>query len=238
MKKRLLTLMLAAVALVPVVKAQSLWTSAELEKKFTKKLGVYVEAEYRTHDGMSSTERWAGTVGLDYKICSHLKMSAGYTYIHQHTETEVTKKLNIIPPYWQSKHRGVFALTGSYNFGNFEFSLRERYQCTYRGEKYVPKYDEDGDPKDDELVKEEYKHVLRSRLGVEFKKKGCAFTPYVQAELYNLLSESFGKDQIRYTVGTSYKVNKKNSVSLFYRYVDEEGDEGLHVIGVGYKFKL
>lgn len=237
MKKKLFAFLFIVVT-IPLVKAQCLWTSAEIGKSLTNCLGVSVKAEYRTHDGMSSTERWAGTVALDYKLCDFLKMSAGYIYLHQHTENKVKSSGDVVPAYWQPKHRGIFVLTGSYKFGDFSFSLRERYQCTYRGEQSVPKYDATGGRVADEIVSEEYKHVLRSRLGVEYKKKDWRATPYAQAELHSLLTKNMGKDQIRYTLGTSYKLNGKNSLGLFYRFIDKQSSDDLHVIGVEYKFKL
>lgn len=243
MNKNRIILIVATLCLaLPYMNAQSLWTSAEMKMKLAKGINAFVEGEYRTHDGMSSTERWSGSLGADYKVCNYLKMTAAYTYIHQHTEKETTKKGNIIPPYWQPKHRGSFALTGSYDWNKFSFSLRERYQYTYRTEQYVPKFDSDGvTPKDDELVNAKHKHVLRSRLEVEYKiSKKCPFSPYASAELYNLLSDGFDKEKIRWTVGTSYKINKKHSLDLFYRYIDatDDDEDGGHVIGVGYKFKL
>ena len=58
--------------------------------------------------------------------------------------------------------------------------------------------------------------------------------------MYNSFNDNFGIEKIRYTVGTSYKINKKNSIDLYYRYIanGDEDEEGGHIIGVGYKFKL
>lgn len=44
----------------------------------------------------------------------------------------------------------------------------------------------------------------------------------------------------RWTVGTEYKINKKHSFDLYYRYQDHEDDDETngHVLGVGYKFKF
>ena len=61
-----------AAATLPTM-AQSLWTTVEAEKKIVGNLGAYAELEYRTHDGMESTERFSGTVGLEYKIFKFLK---------------------------------------------------------------------------------------------------------------------------------------------------------------------
>ena len=130
MKTRVLIGLMIVVMSCLSLQAQSLWTSAEMKVKVTKGLNAFVEGEFRTHDGLGSTERWAGTIGLDYKALSFLKLTGGYTYIHQHTEQEITKKGNIIPPYWQPKHRAFFAVTGSHKWKRFTFSLRERYQYT------------------------------------------------------------------------------------------------------------
>lgn len=242
MKTRIFLIALAAIVSCQVMQAQSIWASAEASAKITKAFGVYVEAEYRTHDKVSSTERWAGTLGLEYKALPYLKLSGGYAYIHQHTLKEVTKKGNIIPPYWQPRHRAFFALTGSIDWNRFSFSLRERYQYTYRTGQSVPKFDSDGvTPKSPEVITSKGKHILRSRLEVEYKIKKSKFTPYISYEIYNSLTDGFAVDKSRYTIGSSYKINKKHSVSLYYRYqdsADEDDEDSGHIIGVGYKFKL
>ena len=221
--------------------AQSLWTSAEMKVKLTKSLGAYVEGEYRTTDGIDATQRWSGAVGLDYKIVKPVKLSAGYTYIHQRVETEITKKGNIIPAYWQPKHRFVFDVTGSYDWNRFSFSLRERYQMTHRTEQYVAKFDDDGvTPKSDELIEANTKHVLRSRLEAEYKIKKSKFTPFASFEIYNSLTNGFECKKTRYTIGSDYKLNKHNTLSLYYRYInkDDQDEKSGHIIGLGYKFKL
>ena len=242
MKTRIIfTLLVAAVAACPSLRAQGLWTSAEMKVKVAGGLNAFVEGEYRTLDGLSGTERWAGTAGLDYKVWPFLKLTGGYTYIHQHTEREITKKGNIIPSYWQPKHRAFLAVTGSYKWKRLTFSLRERYQYTYRTEQYVPKFDDDGvTPKDDEWVEAKGKHILRSRFELEYNIKNSRFTPFASYELYNSLTDGFAVDKSRYTAGTDYRFNKRHSVNLFYRYINRTDDDEAagHIIGIGYKFKL
>lgn len=241
MKKKIFILLLALYSIVPTIKAQSIWTSAEFRMKLVTNLNAFVEAEYRTHDKLTDTERISGTLGLDYKICNNLKATAGYTYIHQRTIDEITKKGNVIPAYWQPKHRASFALTGNLKLGRFTLSLRERYQYTYRTSQWVPKFESDGvTPKGNEWVDAKGKHVLRSRLEVEYNIAKCKFTPYASCEMYNSFNDNFGIEKVRYTIGTSYKINKKNSISLYYRYIanGDDDEEGGHIIGIGYKFKL
>ena len=227
--------------IIPTLKGQSLWTSAEFKARIIKRVNVFAEGEYRTTDKLASTDRWAGTAGIDYRPWRFLKMTAGYTYIHQHEETEVTKKGNIIPAYWQPKNRSFFALTGSYDWKRFTLSLRERYQYTHRKEQYVPKFDDDGiTQKNDELVVGKHKHLLRSRLELEYNIRKSGFSPYISCELYNSLSDGFVLDKTRWMAGTSYKVNRHNSISLYYCYINKSDDDEAsgNVIGIGYRFRL
>lgn len=220
--------------------AQSLWTSAEMKFGIVGNLSGNVEGEYRTNDGMSATERWTASAGLDYKLCKWLKLSADYKLIYRHIDSRTTKKGNIVSDYWSVRHRAGLSLTGSYRLNRLTLSLRERYQYTYRGEQSVAKWDgDDGTAKSDEIIESKSKHVLRSRLKVEYNIRKSHFTPFASCEFYNSLSD-FTHDKVRYTIGTDYKINKKHSLNAFYRYVDTSDDDESdgHVIGIGYKFKL
>lgn len=242
-RKRVIPLMMLAATLCSTTaKAQSddwgVWTTVTVEKKLTKKWSVNAEGEYRTRDGVSATERWSGAIGTDYKFFKWLKADIGYTYIHSRQPGETTKKGNIIPGHWLPRHRFNASITGSIEWNRFKFSLRERWQYTYRPQQYVEKYDkDDGTRKNDELVKAKAEHMVRSRLQIEYDIAKCDFTPYVSCELYH---NSYGIDKTRWTAGTEYKINKKHSVEAYYRYQDKADDDESngHVIGVGYKFKF
>lgn len=241
MRKGRIILLLAALCMAaPLLRAQGLWTAAEMKFGMAKGLSGHVGGEFRTADGLDGTERWAASAGMDYKLSRWLKMSAEYKYIHRHVESRVTKKGNIVSDYWQPRHRASFALTGSYSWNRFTFSLRERYQYTYRTEQTAAKRDgDDGSAKADELIEASHRHVLRSRLKAEYNIRKSGFTPFASCELYNSLS-GFTYEKTRWTVGTDYKFSKRHSVSAFYRYIDrnDDDDTGGHVIGVGYSFKL
>ena len=239
-KGRIILLMAVLCMAAPMLRAQSLWTSAEMKFGMAKGLSGYVEGEFRTADGLDGTERWAASAGLDYKLCRWLKMSAGYTYIHRHVESRITKKGNIVSDYWQPRHRASFALTGSCSWNRFTFSLRERYQYTYRTEQSVPKWDgDDGSAKADELIEASHKHVLRSRLKAEYNIRKSGFTPFASCEFYNTLS-GFSYEKSRWTIGSDYKFSKRHSVNAFYRYIDKSDSDEVngHIIGIGYQFKL
>lgn len=223
MIKKIYFVVLLALCGMGVANAQSIWASAEASKKIVGGLSGFGVLEYRTHAGASSTERWAGTLGLEYKVCDYLKATAAYVYIHSHTEAK-----GDTPSYWLPKHRGYVALTGSYSWNNFSFSLRERYQDTYSTEKVLP----------NKVLEGKHKHTLRSRLEVKYSIPKVNLTPYAQCELHNFLTDGMKLEETRWTAGISYKLDKKNSIELYYRFIDEVEKIDNHVIGIGYKLKL
>lgn len=238
--KRYLILLSCVLFGIQCTDAQSLWASAEVKYKVTKRLGIEAQGEYRTNDGVSATSRWDVSVGADYRVIKSLKFSAGYVYIRQQMERTITKRDNIIPAYWQPKHRAYADLTGSYTWQRFTFSLRERYQYTYRTEQTVAKYGDNGVRKADELIEAKSKHILRSRIGAEYDIRKSDLTPYFTCEFYNSLNNGLDLEKTRYTIGTDYKFNKHHATTLYYRYIDKsDSDETSgHVIGVGYRFKF
>ncbi|MDE6344902.1 MAG: DUF2490 domain-containing protein [Muribaculaceae bacterium] len=266
--KKILTLIVITAATAFGASAQQLWTSAEFKMPVTKKITAGVEAEYRTTDRLSSTERWTINASVAYRMKSYLKFDAGYRYINGYRDDEFSTKMRDItehpkkpyrhyytPGYQQQRHRAYISATGSVKAGKLSISLRERYQFSHRiGKDYTRYYINSSLPthdftKDDfmtsgtlqERIKEaRNKHSLRSRIEAEYTfSKKCRFKPYASIEMYNTLNDKFRSDKTRYTAGCSYKINPHNSIDLFYRFVREyEGSTNINVIGVGYCFKL
>ena len=256
------------------------WTSVEGSTKLNKKLELSFEGEYRTQDMSSMTERVSGAVNLSFKdknFLPFLKADVGYTFMYMNypgeTEikyetdddgmlTDVPKHMNVDAAYWTARHRGTASLTGSFKWKRFKFSLRERYQFTYRMPSQcdrtrwyydpfhemmgAPEYYLDEDPNsedysymiDDKKAKSD--HKLRTRLEVSYDIKKCPFEPYAEVEIYNQLDKAFAYDKIRYTVGTEYKIDKKNKLKVFYRYQDYADIDEVsgHVLGLGYAFEF
>ena len=176
----------------------------------------------------------------------------------------IPKHKNVDAAYWTARHRATASLTGSFKLGRFKFALRERYQYTYRMPSQcdrvrwyydpfhnlmpddIPEYYLDEDPEsddysymtDEKAAKSD--HKLRTRLSVDYDIKKCPFAPFAEIEIYNELDNAFAFDKIRYTVGTEYKINKKNKLKAYYRYQDSADiDEvGGHVLGLGYAFEF
>lgn len=255
------------------------WTSIEGSTKLNKKFELSFEGEYRTQDMSSMTERVSGAVNLSYKdkAIPFLKADVGYTFMLMNYPSETTvkyredgngiltdvpKHMNVDAAYWAARHRATASLTGSCKWGRFKFSLRERYQYTYRVaaecartryyydlyhlENNNPEYylEEDPESEDYSYMTDEKSaksdHKLRSRLAVSYDIKKSPFAPFAEVEIYNELDNAFAYDKIRYTIGTEYKIDKKNKLKVFYRYQDyaEIDEVSGHVLGLGYAFEF
>lgn len=225
--------------------------SADVKLSLPANMDISADVEYRTADRLKHTDRWGLGAGLGYKVNKHLKIHAGYNFYQEFNPASTDRKGRDVNSFWASKHRAYAGLTGSIKVWKFELSLRERYQYTYRTELEVPRFDE-GEPDGNKTVDAKSKHVLRSRLQVSFKPyKKCRFEPYASYELYSLLhtqnhtehAGTGGKavDKWRITAGCSYKINRHNSVELFYRYVhatDPDEYDAANQIGVSYSLKF
>ncbi len=190
-----------------------------------------------------------------------LKTNLGYCFIYGHYLAEKSLKdfvpsadeydYNIDAAYWAARNRVYLTLTGEFKVGRFEISLRERLQYTHTGSatteetKYRWEHsDEESKFVCNEKTESEFKEAknnlsLRSRLSVKYDIPNCKVNPFVSAELYTRLDKWQAFDKARYRVGASYKINKKNDISLFYLYEDVSGnDPDCHAVGFEYSIDL
>ena len=195
--------------------------SADITKRIIPGLNLSLEEDFRLRDNLSEVDRFSTTLELSYKPWKFLKLGGAYNLINYNHETKG----------WEVRHRYYFFATGSYRINRFTVSLRERFQSTYRvGVKETSK-------------RANPKLYLRSRLEVEYDIRNCKFEPFASVELYNTLNDPQGNkmNKLKYTAGSKYKLNKRNSLQLYYRYVnfkdDDEGN-GKHMIGLGYSDKF
>ena len=224
-----------------------IWTSIEVQKKIDKKWSAGFETEFRLQDNAKELDRWTAGVSGVYKPTKWLKFEAGYKFIRYYTLAEtkgkVTKyldddelepkniKIRTSDSYWNSRHRVFLAATLHKKFGSFEVSLREQGQYNFRPETSMSRYgmkymlnewdsevvDSRKDLSEIDTVKSKSTFHLRSRLQVEYDKKGLKWKPFASVEMYNG-GDNFGIDKMRYTAGVEYKINKKHSVEVYYRY--------------------
>ena len=95
---------------------------AEISKRFFKKLDLSVSAEWRQREDLSEIDRYAFGGDLGFRFNQYLKIGAAYNYIQFNHEKKG----------WETRHRYHAYATGSYKYNRLKFSLRERFQSTYR----------------------------------------------------------------------------------------------------------
>ena len=245
-----------------------IWATVEASKKINKKFKVVGDVEFRTYDFVNNIERAAIGVKLEYKILKWLKSNVGYQFHYKHNPEETSIKdpvydeegnfagneYNIDNDYWVIRNRVYATISGEYKVGRFEFGLRERLQYTHTGSattdetKY--RYDLGMDPllstednkwlstTEPEFKDAKHNLTLRSRLNVKYDIPNCKVNPFASVELYTRLDEWKGYDKLRYRLGASYKINKDNSISLYYLFEDVNGEANGHAIGFEYSIDL
>ena len=193
---------------------------------------------------------------------AELKSNLGYCFIYGHYLSEKNLKeyveevgeynYNIDEAYWAARNRVYLTLTGEMNIGRFEISLRERLQYTHTGSVTIDetkyRWEKQGGIKGEwaptteiepELKEAKNNLSLRSRLSVKYDIPNCKINPFISAELYTRLDKWQAFDKARYRAGASYKINKKNDISLFYLYEDVSGnDPDCHAVGFEYSIDL
>lgn len=243
--KVFMTLLVLSFAIPSVTQGNSetgLWTSIEAEKKLDERFSVAGEAELRFRGNLRKADRWSVAGGMEYKLSEWLKVDVGYKFISSYKAAETKMKdngkdiLKRTASYRDSRHRLYASVVGSLDAGRFGFSLRERWEYTRTCAANVDSYDYDENRWETRVKDGKAKHTLRSRLQMEYDIPSCEITPYANVEIYSVKG---GTDKLRYTVGADWKMNGKNRFSLFYRYIDEKGDDlNEHIVGVGYNYRF
>ena len=248
MEKRLIILLLTFVGVVTGVCAQGndfgMWYELGADKKLSRQWSLGVESELRTRNNTRTLDRWSVGVSAEYKVLKWLKVSAGYTFLYDNNMEEMDFKRdgftpnNWLPSYWGVRHRFNAGLTGSAAWKRFKFSLRERWQYTYRPEADGKKYDFDNSVW--KSVKAKGKNVLRSRFQAEYDIPRWKFDPTASVEMFN---DNNGIQKMRYQFGVDYKYKKYHVFSLSYRFqnvnsADDDDDLNSHLIGLGYTYKF
>ena len=256
-----ISLFIALIALLPshcLAQSDDFGTrlSAEVRKVFNGKTNIDFAAEMRTRDKMKATDRWAGHVEAHYKVLPWMKASVGYALLCDHEkhvsrydedDRDVIKGLvEVGAPknkrvYWIVRHRVTSSLTFSQKWERWKFSLRERWQYTYRPEKVVAgRYNYYYQKSDavERLVRGKGKNVLRSRLMIEYDIVHSPVTPWMSIETFH----AWRMEQIRYIIGAKWKIDKQNSIELSYRYqhVDQDDDyePHRHIVGLNYQYQF
>ncbi|MBR1517221.1 MAG: DUF2490 domain-containing protein, partial [Bacteroidales bacterium] len=136
-----------------------------IDKKIVKGLHVSLEEEVRFDDNFSEFNRFHTTLSVTYKPISFLKLGLGYALINPYNN-------NVFK---SARHRFYFDAMGTYRFGHWALSLKERLQITHRTGEF------------NQYQNPANALMLKSRL--QLKYKGIRkLTPYAYVELRHYLN--------------------------------------------------
>ena len=205
---------------------------ASFVKSFDHGLKLTLEEEIRS----APSHRLHTTISLAYTPIEYLSLSAGYVlklYGNQGWDN----------PNKFLRHRVNLDATGQVTLGQWKLSLRERVMLDARADEI------------DVREKNRVDAVLRSRLQAQYAIPNQPLSIVAKMELFNTLNAKyFGQyiNELRPEIGLQWKVDKKNTLNLAYRYnyvysrnidITDSGDISLeheyqhkHVILLTYKF--
>ena len=141
--------------------------SLRVDKKITKGLHITLEEEVRFDNNFGSFDRLQTTLALNYKVHPNIKLGLGYALINGYG----TKSGSFKNP----RHRFLADATGTLHLGNWNLSLKERFQVTRRtGDFNVYQNPQNA-------------LTLKSRLKAQYKGFGKV-QPYTYFEVRNYLN--------------------------------------------------
>lgn len=181
-----------------------------------RRLKLNFGEEIRLNENFGHLQKSYTSAGADVTILPWLKTGADYSFILNNSSTKG----------WIVRHRGSVSLVQSVDFGRWKFSLRERFQATYKAYDVNPY----------QTPKTELS--LKARLKIAYDLPGSPFEPYILGEPRFLLNgvrpgafvyyEENGRwgnpspeytdvyfNRLRLKAGTRYKASKNNEFNFF-----------------------
>ena len=141
--------------------------SVSIDKRVTKGLHVSLEEEVRFDNNFGSLDRLQTTIGLNYKVHPSIKLGLGYALINGYGANSESFK--------NPRHRLMADVTGTLHLGQWNLSLKERFQVTRRtGDFNIYQNPQNA-------------LTLKSRLTARYKGFGTV-QPYAYFELRNYMN--------------------------------------------------
>lgn len=200
-----------------------------LDKKIVKGLHVSIEEEVRFDNNFGAFDRFHTTLGASYKVLPYLKVGLGYSLINGYSSSNTAFKT--------PRHRAFVDITGSYRFGDWTVSLRERVQMTHRTDSFNEYQNPANAWALKSRVKVTYKGLRRWEPYASFELRNTLNAPTVSA-VYNEASGTWGYyngssfttageagwfldgfnnmyvDRLRGTLGVEYRIDRRSKLDV------------------------
>lgn len=184
-----------------------------LSGRLAPRLSWLAEEDFRPSGGFGHGEWSLTTVELNYRPLPWLRTGAGYMLMARLYRSDGLR------------NRYYLYVTASCRAGIFLFSLRERFQSTYRAGSAHPA------------------NYLRSMLTLSCTVGRTGVAPFVYVEPFHNTGYKgrMKVDKIRLSAGCDYRIDSHNSLQLYYRYHIFHVYDPLnyrHALGVTYSHRF
>jgi hypothetical protein len=204
-----------------VVRDLETWTAVELNAKLGPKWSFTLTEQLRLEKNSSMVDQYFTSVDVKYSIINkHLYLGTGYRFICEN-DTESGFK---------NEHRFDLDLIYVHSFDRLELSSRLRYQ----NKNDVGEKASDGD-----YANQNY----RLKLQGDYNIKNWKLDPVISVELFRRYEKYTVPyfDNIRFRVGTNYKIRNYGEIEAFYQIDRELGvlyPQTTYVVGLSYQYKF
>jgi Protein of unknown function (DUF2490) len=219
-KKLLLSFLLICTSLFSFSQDDfGIWYSVAAEKKLVRKLDLDLDANLRTYNNASKAYEAFLDIGFNYKFNKYLSAAASYRF------TEFREKDDLFHP----RHKWFADLKGKLPLGDFEISVRLRFQQRYKT------YFQDENDK-------ESKEVGRIKLKIFYDIPSFPVNPYLSSEFFLTMFSGIQRnvEKNRFMAGFEYKIAKKQSIELEYMFQRDflPHISDMNIISLGYNLKF
>jgi hypothetical protein len=200
-----------------ITKDAGLWTSITADYNFSMELSAQLNQEFRFNENISELGSYFTEVGVMYKFLDRkLRTSFNYRFANKRRLDDSYSK----------RHRYNIDIAYREKAGPLALTFRTRFQSQYRNVL----------SSDDGRIPTNY---WRNRIGLkmDLDKK---YRPYFGAELFTDIAERVN-DNIRFTFGVDYELNKIHNLSFFWMHQREFNVRRPvydYVFGIGYSINV
>lgn len=174
-----------------------LWTEIGVVKKINKKFKIELQQSIRLKQNIRQLDKHFTDFGVKYSLNKKIQFGTSYRLEEEKREEG----------YFSIRHRVSVDASYKQKIKKFSLSLRTRFQSKFADfhssqEGFIPE------------------NHIRVRLKTSYKISNFPVTPSFSGEIY-YATKGLSKKQIdkyRLTLGGKYKINKRNTVSLNYRF--------------------
>ena len=189
-----------------------------VSKKFAKRVELGATESLVLDDNSTRISKIYTTVDVSCAVVKKIfKVGVAYRAIGRHKNEDY---------FFNQRFAGYTNV--KYDIQRFTIAWKSKYQMTYRPEK---------------SEKKQWENYWRNRLSVSMKIPHMPLYPSLSAEMYYQTNNYKGNviDRMRYQAGLEYKINKKNSLELYYNFSDEmnvKHPENLSLLGIAYQISF